>query len=69
MVFVWYHGFLIAAVMAIILLIGYGLLRYQLWEIFDTCKYTRPRRRRYEEEEGVELRNDQIVIISHTTLD
>lgn len=69
MAFVWYHGFLIGAVMAIIFLMGYGLLRYQLWEIFDTCKYTRPRRRRNEAEEGVEFRNDQVVMISHTALD
>lgn len=67
MTFVWYHGFLIGAVIAVILAIGYGLLRYQLWEFFETCSYTRPRR--MDQEERVQLRNDhQVVLISHTAM-
>lgn len=55
MTFVWYHGLLIGVVMAVIFLMGYGLLRYNLWEFFDTCTYTRPRRREQEERIAVSL--------------
>lgn len=64
MTFAWYHGLLIGSVMAVILIIGYGLLRYQLWEVFETCNYTTSRRR--NRNEMIELRSDQIVTISYS---